>query len=427
MSKMGKLSIALCISVALTITMVPTVLAKKKVTLRVAHSWPAERLPGQVEFDKEFMKKHPDIVIKRENIPWSDYKQKIMIEAAAGTAPDIFYMQDSWSLKWISEGMLLNLESLIKGDEEFNRGLFYPEALGAFIWKGDLYGFPYDWNVCSGTLAYNIGLFDTMGLPYPDKSWTLEGEFLETAKKLTKDTNDDGKIDQWGWVGRPTGYTSNVGYLYPFGGRFVNEDETECLMIEPGSVRAVEFWADLILKYEVSPTVAVQEALINPWYSGKIGMCMSYSWCKEWNKFTKFKWDIAHAPEGPAGRFASGGGSGYGINRTCKNLDEAWTYFREYLSFKGVTGVLSLCFGSPARKAAWEAYAAKPDLPKHNNVFREAMEEYVVMERPISPPSAEAWKIFTDEMDLVALGKKAAAEACTTIKEKTDPLFAENK
>lgn len=406
-----------------------TVVAQQKVTLRVAHAWPAERLPAQVEFDKWFMKKYPNIIVKRENYPWADYKQKIMTMAASGTLPDVFYMQDSWSQFWIFYGMTRSIEPFIKNDPEFKRELFYSGSLAPFIWKGELHGLPYDWNTV-GTLAYNVDMFDKAGLPYPDENWTFKGEFLETAKKLTKDTNGDGKIDQWGYVDNNWwGYSSAHAHLLPFGGTFVEvyPDKSpapkETLITKPESIEALQWWADLILKYKVSPTLAQQEAMVNPWYSGKIGMTVGYSWCYEWTKYTPFKWDIAHQPKGPNGRFVEACGSGYAISKTTKHIKEAWTYFREYLSLEGVKKLL-LTFGVPARKAGWKAFAERPDLPKHYaSVFHKSYEYSIVSPTRVPP---KAWQILSDEVQLVLLGKKTAAEAAKTIKEKVDPILAEN-
>ena len=61
--------------------------------------------------------------------------------------------------------------------------------------EGVIYGFPLQLKV--GCLAYNKDIFDKEGLPYPPPDWTWD-EYYETAKKLTKDTDGDGRVDQWG-------------------------------------------------------------------------------------------------------------------------------------------------------------------------------------------------------------------------------------
>ncbi|MEZ4683193.1 MAG: hypothetical protein R2932_54195 [Caldilineaceae bacterium] len=46
---------------------------------------------------------------------------------------------------------------------------------------------------------YNKNLLDEAGVPI---RWVNGGwdQFLEACQKLTKDTDGDGKIDQWGWL-----------------------------------------------------------------------------------------------------------------------------------------------------------------------------------------------------------------------------------
>jgi len=46
-------------------------------------------------------------------------------------------------------------------------------------------------------VAYNKDLLDRAAIPYPTDDWTWD-DFLRVAKRLTRDTDGDGEIDQWG-------------------------------------------------------------------------------------------------------------------------------------------------------------------------------------------------------------------------------------
>ncbi len=45
-------------------------------------------------------------------------------------------------------------------------------------------------------MYFNKARFDTAGIAYPDDSWTI-GDF-KAAAALTRDTDGDGKLGQWG-------------------------------------------------------------------------------------------------------------------------------------------------------------------------------------------------------------------------------------
>jgi multiple sugar transport system substrate-binding protein len=69
-----------------------------------------------------------------------------------------------------------------------------------------LYGLSY-------ALFYNKKLFKEAGLK-PPKTWS---EFVDTAKKLTKDTNGDGKPDQWGFAMEGGSITENSHFAFILG------------------------------------------------------------------------------------------------------------------------------------------------------------------------------------------------------------------
>ena len=69
-----------------------------------------------------------------------------------------------------------------------------------------LYGLAYG-------LFYNKKLFEKAGLQ-PPKTWS---EFVDTAKKLTKDTNGDGKIDQWGVAIEGASITESAHFAFILG------------------------------------------------------------------------------------------------------------------------------------------------------------------------------------------------------------------
>src|SRR5437870_1189096 len=56
-----------------------------KVELNVAHAWPAERWQEQVDFDKQFMEKNPNITVKATNTEFNEYFRKILAQAGSNT------------------------------------------------------------------------------------------------------------------------------------------------------------------------------------------------------------------------------------------------------------------------------------------------------------------------------------------------------
>lgn len=422
---MFKISKRCALLLALTVVIVLTVslsACAKKTILRVAHAWEPTFLEVQKEFDKQFMQRHPDIVIKMENLSWSNILEKYQTQAAAGTLPDVFYVHCSWAQQFIRQGMLTALDSFIERTPNFNFDDIYPVSLTPFWSKGKLYAIAYD----AGPIAlfYNKNMFDSAGLSYPDESWDLD-VFLANAKKLTKDNNGDGKADQWGVSRGLIGETYNAPVLAEFGAKLINEDETEMLLTTPEAIEAFTWWANLTLKHGVSPSPVQSSAIVEPFAFGKVAMTFGGSWMLErWVRYGKFDADVAHVPAGPKGRFTTVAGSGYGIASTSKNKEAAWLYLSEYLSSEGVEFMWGRTGrGSPSRASAWPSFEQAWE-GKNVRVFREAMNNAMYM-RPISPAAPQVNTIIEREIELMLLGKKSVVEALKTIKNDADAVLAE--
>src|SRR5215510_13545247 len=84
-----------------------------KVELNVAHAWPADRWQEQVDFDKMFMEKNPNITIKATNTEFNEYFRKILAQAGSNTLPDVMYMQDTRISQWVRQNSFRSLDSYV--------------------------------------------------------------------------------------------------------------------------------------------------------------------------------------------------------------------------------------------------------------------------------------------------------------------------
>jgi len=170
--------------------------------------------------------------------------------------PDITRIVVEEYQSFAAGGVLLDLMPFIKKEREENPYFaaqwedFLPKLIEPFYYKGGLYGFPRDWN--DAIIFYNKKLFDEVGLVYPEKNWRID-EFLQIAKKLTKDIDGDGKIDQYGYLLTGDWFDSITPWIYTFGGKILDDKWEKCMLAEPQSVNSIQFMADLVNKYKVSP------------------------------------------------------------------------------------------------------------------------------------------------------------------------------
>ncbi|MBF0845750.1 extracellular solute-binding protein, partial [Streptococcus danieliae] len=73
--------------------------------------------------------------------------------------------------------------------------LYYPVAYQSGLYKGQSFALPLESNPIM--MCVNQDLLEQEGLAIPETAWTLE-DLYRLCQKLTKDTNGDGIIDQFG-------------------------------------------------------------------------------------------------------------------------------------------------------------------------------------------------------------------------------------
>jgi multiple sugar transport system substrate-binding protein len=111
-------------------------------------------------------------------------------------APDVFYLDALEAPFLMSQDVSEPLDSYIK--PEFELADFAEALLNTFKYNNSIYGLPKDYSTLA--LFYNKKAFTNTGLEAPPTTWE---ELRSYAKKLTKDTNNDGIIDQYGFGETP--------------------------------------------------------------------------------------------------------------------------------------------------------------------------------------------------------------------------------
>lgn len=147
----------------------------------------------------DFMKACPNVKVEFIAIPSNDLPQKLTTMAIGGNMPDMYVHFTSFTGKALQMRVFEDLIPLLGKD--YISGwdpMFFEES----VINGKMLFAP--WVGIPTAVLYRKDLWAAAGNPAFPKTWD---EFLAVAKKLTVDTDKDGKIDQYGWaiVGTPNG------------------------------------------------------------------------------------------------------------------------------------------------------------------------------------------------------------------------------
>jgi maltose-binding protein MalE len=232
----------------------------------------------QKQLDR-FMILHPEVKVEQLFKETEELRSGFIIAAIAGQGPEIVYGPSDQVGPFQVMDIILPLDSLF--NKQFLNQLD-PKALTYY--KGHLYKIS-DKLGNHLTLVYNKKFITTP--PKTDK------ELIDVAKSLTKDTNGDGKIDQYGLAWNYTEPFFFIPFMTGFGGWIMDENFQPTLNTV-GTVNGLKFVQDLRDKYKVIPNEAdynIADALFK---DGHSAMIINGDW--SWAGYQKAGLDIGVAP-----------------------------------------------------------------------------------------------------------------------------------
>ena len=310
---------------------------------------------------------YPEISIEAQNIPHSEYTYKLQLMFASKNAPDILDMNLNQNFDFFSaKGVLEDLKPYIEekpGDlriGEFNRAVIQRVSP-----DGAMYMLPVASHPGIAGLAYNLEMFDAIGLDYPDETWTYD-DLLNAAQALTL-RDDSGRISQYGliapnkWVGVTTALESN-------GGGWISADGRTSLLMNDASLETYTWLAELIHKHQVSPRTdqMVGNDPLKSFLSGQSGMYFFGAWEIGKLKTAMAEGNTAAAapvPLGKKGRIPSGANmDSFAMSSMGRNKDGAWAFLSWLGSEKMLYRVIDNGLGIPPLLSVYrdEAYRQDP-------------------------------------------------------------------
>lgn len=303
----------------------------------------------------DFEAANPNIKVDVQVSDWDSYWTKLKTLLAANTPPDVFAMDAPLYLDYQSRGVLLNLQPLIDKNPGMLDGLF-PNTLTAYQTADGYFGLPRDFQTI--VVFYNKDMFDKAGLPYPTADWTYD-DLRATAKALTRDTNGDGKIDQFGYEIDPYDFEPGMSeIIWAYGGDLINADHTKTLLGEPKAREAFQFLHDMMFidKSIPDPNTA-QQFGTDLFLSGNAAMMAMGHWAVPSYAGASFKWDAAPMPGGPAGQATSVNSAGFVVGKDSKHPEEAFAFIKFVESVAGQTRLAEMGFACPVLKSVAESDA----------------------------------------------------------------------
>lgn len=271
----------------------------------------------------EFERENPDIKVDFVHIP-QNYFQKLHLLFASNLAPDVLFMNNLYLPIYANAGVLEELNA--------DKDVFFKKSLKALSYNDKLYAIPRD--VSTLVVYYNKDVFKKYNVALPSKYWSFD-DFLILAKKLTKDTNSDGKTDIWG-ISFEEDLLFYLPYLMSEGGGVLSDDLKTLIINTPESQKGLHLYTNLRNKYHVAPTKAesASATMAQLFLQGKLAMHLSGRWLvPKYREDAKFEWNVINFPSGDAGSIVPLDASGWAIAKNSEHKKEAMRLI-QYLASK---------------------------------------------------------------------------------------------
>ncbi len=353
---------------------------------------------------EEFEKENPDVKVVFVHVP-QNYFQKLHLLFASNLAPDVVFLNNFYSKKYINAGLLEDLTPHFENEKKD----FFEKSIESSSYKGRLYVVPRD--ISDLVVYYNKDIFKKYNIPFPKKDWTIQ-DYIITAKKLTRDTNGDGKTDIWG-----TGFEREAIYWLPFmfsnGGGVFSDDGSAVIINSPESIKSLDTYVALVNKYKIAPDKSQSASLTMAqlFIQGKIAMQISGRWLvPKYRSDIKFDWDVVNFPKGSKGSIVGLDSSGYAVSKSSKYKEESIRLIKYLSSKKSVEQLAQSGLIVPARKdAAYsKAFLAPDKKPQNAVVFLEAIQ--TAKPTPVNEDYQKITDILNTALEPVFLGEKSAED-----------------
>lgn len=289
-----------------------------------------------------FMAENPDITVEVTTIPYPEYQQRLLTAVQGGNAPDIATLDQIWVGAFAAAGAIENLVDKAKASG-LSRDRFFAGAWDSALYKGGLYGIPFNVDVWYFSY-YNKALLDAAGVD-PASLKTFSG-LRTAAEKLTG--NGRFGVGLFGHRGEDTVVVMNS-FIFSNGGQVLDQTGA-CKLNAPAAVDAMKYVQDLAQFAPEGILNADSGNMRQLFLNGSLAIEFWPALEQPTLKRSDLDWDFVNGTAGKAGKaIGAFGGWNLALFQSSKHKDAAWKFIR-FLVREDVNGdVVDLI---PANKAA---------------------------------------------------------------------------
>jgi multiple sugar transport system substrate-binding protein len=301
--------------------------ASGPVTLKFWNGFTGPDRPAVEEIVKRFNESQDQAKIQMEIMPWDVFFDKLLPSLSSGTGPDIAGMDTAQVPQYAVKKALKPVDDYYtQSGNEADK--LIPAAVQGATFEGTRYSVPM--NFTTLLLYWNKGMFKEAGLD-PEKPPANWDQFADYAKKLTKDTNGDGKPEQYGLAIADHETIAMWPILFwQNGGGVVSEDGKKAMLGDPATISAANHWVDLVRNDKIAPIGLGGADADKLFQSKKAAMEIVGPWMTTGFKDAGIDFGLAMPPAGPKEAVTLGTSVGFTVSAKAdqRKTEAAYEFFK---------------------------------------------------------------------------------------------------
>jgi multiple sugar transport system substrate-binding protein len=377
------------------------------------------------ELVERFNREHPDIQVESLYVGQEDQQTPKILASVVGNAPpDMLWFNPTITGRLVELGAIRPLEDLLAASPVKDE--IDPALLGSMQFQGHTWSVPFGTN--NAGIFYRPTLFQAAGITQLPRTWE---ELRQVAKKLTRDRNGDGRVDQYGML-LPLGKGEWTVFMWlPFlwssGGQLTvmpsGYRSKDVNLVSENAIAALQFWRDLISDGSAALSLPERGYEMNRFISGKVAMQFSGPWTLGELQGTGVDFGVFPMPSEVQPATVMGGENLFLFKTTPQRERAAFT-FAEYVmgeefQTQWAMGTGYLPVNLKARES--EAYQAFVERQPVVKVFLEQAE--YARSRPIFRGYSRISEKLGRAIETVLLGKSSPKKALEEAQRRLDLIF----
>ncbi|MCO8271705.1 sugar ABC transporter substrate-binding protein [Actinoplanes sp. TRM 88003] len=345
---------------------------------------------------------------------WGTYYANVATLIASGQRPDLMVISGEGAQFVHANNLVRPINEYLEKDADAKAitGDIAQGLIDGFTVKKDVVTLTYGWN--NMVVYYNTDVFKKAGVEPPEADWTW-ADFQATAKKLTADTNKDGKTDTYGftWASNEI-FPGIMPWVANAGGNLTSDDVCAATADTAQVTKAVSFLRQLITD-GVSPAPMPMSDVFTRFQNGQVAMFGAGRWPIGTFLPAGFKsFDIQLYPKGDTYKTVFGG-AGYPILKSSKNPDLAWEYQKFTVSEqieKQYVGTPEKPGDSiPSRRSLAQTISKVGVLPANSDLYYDSIDKFPTLVPYPAPAKYSAFEsTVLRHLQLIFAGETSVAD-----------------